>query len=109
MAICRFYRPRHLGSCFEITRNSSATYPCRTATVVVLFRVTGRGGAIPLLLRHATATLQGHVLFSENGSLKGLLTIEFTRHRVLVPTSWLSLGKADMTAPPLFSGYVQIN
>jgi hypothetical protein len=49
------------------------------------------------------------VLFSENGSLKGLLTIEFTRHRVLVPTSWLSLGKADMTAPPLFSGYVQIN
>lgn len=28
--------------------------------------------------------LDGHVLFSENGSLTLLLTIDFTRHRVLV-------------------------
>lgn len=38
-----------------------------------------------------------------------LLTMVLRGNRVLVSTSWLSLGKADMTAPPLFSEYFQID
>lgn len=46
----------------------------------------------------------GHVLFSGTGSLTLLLTIDFARYRVLVKTSWLSLGKADMGLRLHFQG-----
>jgi hypothetical protein len=79
------------------------------ATVVVLFRVTGRGGAIPRCFAMLLQPFKAMCSSQKNGSLKCSAYNHFTRHRVLVPTSWLSLGKADMTAPPLFSGYFQIN
>lgn len=42
--------------------------------------------------------------FQEHGSLATFAYSCFTRHRVLVQTSWLSLGKADMGLRLYFQG-----
>jgi hypothetical protein len=76
----RPYASRHLGSCFEMSRNYSvAMTKVDHRSLLSSHRARRSNFLLSMLLQ-----LDGHVLFSENGSLTLLLTIDFTRHRVLV-------------------------